>query len=71
MAPKYLPHNCHFWYATASFRDVKLRQKVREFGTTIVLLHINSVGVPGVLVGVLVGIIDAAQTQVKFELGIG
>ena len=60
MTPKYLLHICHFWYATALFRDVKLRQKVREFGTKIVLLH-NSVGVPGVLVGiigVLVGALD-------------
>ena len=47
MTPKYLPHICHFWYAIALFRDVRLR----EFGTKIILLH-NSVGVPGDLVGV-------------------
>ena len=52
MTPKYLPHICHFWYAIALFRDVRLR----EFGTKIILLH-NSVGVPGALVGVFVGII--------------
>ena len=53
MTPKYLPHICHFWHATALFRDVKLRQEMREFGTKIVLLH-SSIVVPGVWVGDLV-----------------
>ena len=70
MTPKYLPHICHFWHATALFRGVKLHLKVREFGTKIVLLH-NSFVVPGVRIGDLVCIIGVLVCALDvFGIGI-